>query len=253
MFTCSGNQLPTATGVAPDIYQTASNACDHFFDTFDCLVATSETERLACFRTRHNVYCEEFGFEPERHSKLETDEFDQYSVHCLIRHKCTKEVAGTVRLIVPEYASQPLPVERLFKGIIANRACVPSEVSRLAIQKAYRRKGGQLFSSQASVSDYISLVLFIMAAHTFNLLSRTEVYVVMELSLARRIQSVGFKLEQIAKPIDHRGLRAPYKMCVKQVLHDLSCVLQPFYSALQSHISETSVSMAIPPQEEQVA
>ena len=58
----------------------------HFANYLTPLIANEDASRNASFNIRHQVYCEELQFEEQTPEKLESDEFDQYSVHCLIKH-----------------------------------------------------------------------------------------------------------------------------------------------------------------------
>jgi len=223
--------------IKPALKKDTTNTPSSFFESFECVVANSSAELAACFVTRHKVYCEELGFESIQPSRLEHDEFDGHSVHCLIRHKYTSEVAGTVRLVVPTEQSHKLPIETLFGSLAVHGEDSPCEVSRLAIPKGFRRGTQEAFSKEKMMYGNISISLYLMAAHIFDTLSRRNIYIVTEPRLARSLRLVGFNLEQVGEPIDHRGLRAPYKMCVAQILRDLSPRLKQFYEVIASQLA----------------
>src|SRR5690606_33394678 len=105
------------------------------------------------FRIRYDVYCEELRFEdPARFPDLqETDEYDRYSLHCLLRHAPSDTFAGCVRLVLPATPSDPLPFERLCAGhmyddvleeLVPDRRKV-GEISRLAVRSNFRRRRGE--------------------------------------------------------------------------------------------------------------
>lgn len=77
------------------------NLAGQFHQYFKVVLADALEKLQECYRIRYKVYCEEglipgFGVKdyPEG---LEQGEYDERSVHCLLMHKPTKRVAGTVR------------------------------------------------------------------------------------------------------------------------------------------------------------
>jgi len=226
-----------AADINPVIKRDTTDAPSSFFESFECVIANTSEELASCFMARHKVYCEELGFETIQPSRLENDEFDGHSVHCLIRHRFTLEVAGTVRLVVPTKQAHKLPLERLFSSLAVHGEDPPCEVSRLAIPKSFRRGTQEPFSKEKLLYGNISIALYLMAAHIFDTLSRRNIYIVTEPRLARSLRLVGFNLEQLGEPVDHRGLRAPYKMCVAQILRDLSPRLKQFYEIIASQLT----------------
>ena len=86
----------------------ANAACSRFMQFFSFDIATTvELEREA-YKIRHQVYCEELGWEALRESGEETDEFDNHAAYCLVRHRSTNVFAGTVRIAV-SYTHLTLP------------------------------------------------------------------------------------------------------------------------------------------------
>ena len=53
---------------------------------FSAMLATNAADTFACFRLRHQVYCEELGFEALKPDSLETDAFDNRAMHACIQH-----------------------------------------------------------------------------------------------------------------------------------------------------------------------
>ena len=127
---------------------------------FEISSAFDEKSRNAVFGIRHEVYCEELGFEPVRPDRRETDEYDRHSLHCLLRTASAPQtLAGCNRLVLarPEDPDYPLPFERTCAATI-NRSIIDparqprgaiAEVSRLAVRAQYRlRKAAVALSDE---------------------------------------------------------------------------------------------------------
>src|SRR6185295_2556773 len=76
------------------------NLGQSFKKSFEVVPAVSAALRDEAFRIRHQVYCEELGFEPSRPDGREADEYDAQSLHCLIRSRRSDEFVGCTRLIL---------------------------------------------------------------------------------------------------------------------------------------------------------
>lgn len=96
---------------------------------------------------RYDVFCRENGFiDPSRFpDERERDEFDERAIHHLLIHKATGNVAGTVRVLLPD-PERPLTSFELQKLCdhpllqIENRALGLAEISRLCMARDYRRR-----------------------------------------------------------------------------------------------------------------
>ena len=73
----------------------------HFSTFLTPVVANTGELKEEVYKIRHNVYCEELGFEPLRPDQMEMDEFDAFAQYCLIKHIGSDAFAGTVRLVTP--------------------------------------------------------------------------------------------------------------------------------------------------------
>jgi len=109
---------------------------------FKVELVTDEEALAEVFKLRYKVYCLEWGFEkPEKYpDRLETDEYDKYSLHFAARDDSQK-IVGTVRLILGSSAG--FPAER-YCQVDFDRSGIPeecfAEISRLAINREYRKR-----------------------------------------------------------------------------------------------------------------
>ncbi|APD86949.1 GNAT family N-acetyltransferase [Alteromonas sp. Mex14] len=228
----------------------ANYISSHFSTYLTPKIAGSQDLKDEVFKIRHNVYCEELAFEPVRENGLEVDEFDAFSMHCLIQHVSSQNYAGTVRIVRPIEQHQKLPIEKYCLNSITNNELNPAnfaredvcEVSRLAVPKAFRRRqmdnhdGAAVgIINQNSYSEtelrcfpFIAVGLYFAAAGMALEQGIKHAYVMMEPRLARSMGFVGIKFQQIGPVVDYHGKRAPYY--INQKLLDTS--LTPSFSKM---------------------
>ena len=74
---------------------------------FEIIRADTPELRDLAYLLRYQVYAHEHGFEkPEDHLKeREKDDYDERSLHILLRHRRSGIVVGTARLVLPEAAN----------------------------------------------------------------------------------------------------------------------------------------------------
>jgi N-acyl amino acid synthase of PEP-CTERM/exosortase system len=210
----------------------ASYISSHFSTYLTPRIADDDNLRNEVYKIRHNVYCEELGFEPIKKSGLELDEFDAFSMHCLIQHVSSKNYAGTVRIVRPTKPEQQLPIEKYCLNSITHDELNPAnfaredvcEVSRLAVPKAFRRRNmdshdgaavgiiNQYTYSETELRcfPFIAVGLYFAAAGMAIEQQIKHAYVMMEPRLARSMGFVGIKFQQIGPVVDYHGKRAPY-------------------------------------------
>lgn len=220
--------------------QEAREISTHFSSYLTPLVANSTKLKEASYGIRHQVYCVEEQFEPVKESQQETDEFDDFSMACMIEHKNTNRYAGTVRIVCPKKDGQLLPIEKYCSSSITHSHFSPSnfkrheicEVSRLAVPKEFRRRKidkfngastGVINTSTYSETElrcfpFIAIGLYFAAASLAIDSGVKHCYVMMEPRLARSMRFIGIRFEQIGPVVDYHGKRAPYYI-TQEMLH----------------------------------
>jgi N-acyl amino acid synthase of PEP-CTERM/exosortase system len=219
--------------VTRTLYRALADLMFHRY--FTALAATTEELRSEVFRIRYDVYCAELGFEdPKRYPDgREIDDYDRFAYHCLLRHNTSRVYAGCVRLVCtdPNAVDSPLPFERLYQGrvdtgllasLVSDRTKI-GEISRLAVRSSYRRRQGEQSTPGGIVQErpsggfgpgvrtpWIALGLYFSAAAIGLINGLTGVFALMEPRLARRLRTYGLNFVQVAEPVEHRGMRAPY-------------------------------------------
>lgn len=221
--------------------------------------ALSVAQQEQVFRIRHQVYCEELGFEPLRADGLEQDAFDAQSLHCLLRAKQPLgEPVGCARLVLtdPDDPQAPLPFE-LSCAAVLDRALVDpaklrreriAEVSRLAVRGAYRRRRGEQRDPVAmQKSDfgsavqprfpYISIGLYLGAISLAARSGITNLFILTEPRLAAHFSKLGVHLQQIGAPIEHRGMRIPSMLNVQDVIVHMRGRMRPIWRVIDDEIA----------------
>jgi N-acyl amino acid synthase of PEP-CTERM/exosortase system len=235
----------------------ALNPGGQFSKYFELVFAESPQLRDEVFRIRHQVYCEELGYESVSPDGRECDEYDSHSKHLLLRTANTGVRVGCTRLVLPplEQPSLPLPFERacaatLDRGLI-DPATLPrnsiAEVSRLAVVRAFRRRKGEEHSKDgAAVIDYgtpkqprfpyIQLGLYLGAVALAHRLGIKIIFFLTEPRLAGHFEKLGFPVHQIGGPIEHRGTRVPSMSNVDETIAGLRFYMRPVYKVVARQI-----------------
>lgn len=207
-------------------------------------------------RIRFQVYCQEFGFEPE--SKLnpgqEIDEFDGYSHHYLIRQKRSGLYVGTIRMVKPSPGeSRTLPVDSLCQNATLERRCnsEAAEIGRLAVLKEFRNLtlSHPDIPARLRAIPIVSTALYIaIAAECFLTSKLKHVYLIAEPRLARHLKTIGFEFEQLGPVIDFHGQRAPFVLKRDQWKQSFRGQLLNLYLKLLEELEEIGVNETLSPQ-----
>lgn len=224
--------------------QKAKNIAKHFSAYLQPKLANTQELKDAAFNIRHQVYCEELKFEPERNDQLESDDFDTHSLHCVIQHRSTHRYAGTVRIVCSHEKNQLLPIEKYCLDSIDNNELSPSnfprhkicEISRLAVPEEFRRRKSDKIKGAATGAinesiysekelrcfPFIAVGLYLSAASIVMNRGIEHVFVMMEPRLARSLKLVGIDFKQIGPTVDYHGKRAPYYITPAMLLNGLT-------------------------------
>lgn len=225
---------------------------------FSIEIASSSEQKALVYGIRFRVYCEEFNYEavdkfPQR---LEMDEYDELSRHCLIRHRQSGAPAGCVRLVpatIADGVSLELPLEKHCRASLdfeqlpqlnlkREHQC---EISRLAVDTAFRRRTGEgltrfgeinglHFSTQERRTfSLIAVACFLAATAMTKLDDRTQVFAMMEPFLPRMMQRSGILFQRIGKDMDYHGIRAPYFITTQSALENMQIELKELYQWIQ--------------------
>lgn len=228
-----------------------------FRSYFNVVPALTEELRDHAFRIRHQVYCEELKFEPERPDRRESDAYDAHSLHCLLRSVETGQYVGCTRLVLtrPGDPSYPLPFEKTCAKTLDRSIVDPmalprksiAEVSRLAIVSRYRRRRGEerspapLSAESFGTSDrprfpYLAIGLYLGTIELAALHGIETLFLLSEPVLVRHFATLGVKVTRIGGPVEHRGTRVPSTMNVPSIIAGINFVVRPLYNIIAEEV-----------------
>jgi len=209
---------------------------DSFNEYFNIVPANCPELREEVFRIRYQVYCKEIKIAgPDvcnNRKHLETDAYDERSIHCLLRHRTSGEAVGVVRLILADRTNpdEPFPVEVVagghFNRQIFNPENLPrihtAEISRLIVASHFRKRKGE-FSSEIGNDESIRkprgakhhfphpvLGLFVAVMRMSAEQRLSHLYAAMEPVLNRLLRRFGVDLQPIGSTVQYHGLRQPF-------------------------------------------
>lgn len=232
-----------------------------FQQFFDIELANNEEARSRVYHVRYRVYAEEFGYEDINAfpDKQEKDHYDGRSTHCVIMHKKSGLAAGCVRMVpaapgtdigallpMEEHCPDALDHEFIDSlGLDRNSVC---EISRLAVDGAFRRRAGETSSRFGELSgldisaheertfSLISVAAFLASTAMTDLAKRTNVFAMMEPFLPRLLAKSGICFERAGEDVDYHGVRAPYFIKTQSAVENMRSELRELYDAIHDRI-----------------
>ena len=213
---------------------------DLFHHHFEVVEATTEELKLKAFRLRYQVYCVENAYEPKNPEGLERDIYDGHSLHGLLIHRASGNVAGGVRLVRhrPSDPVRSFPLQEFSDHpAFSDRRRFPlahtAEVSRFAISRDFRRRFsdtayGDNSPGRPVVMQHITLGLMRAIMEISRAHDITDWLAVMEPALLRLLQRVGIFYAPIGGLIEHHGLRQPCAANIEEMVatsrqHNFGC------------------------------
>jgi N-acyl amino acid synthase of PEP-CTERM/exosortase system len=217
----------------------------HLFERYFSVVPANTGILLEkVYQLRHQVYCDELGYEQQRASQLEFDEYDKRSIHCLLFHKSSQTYVGCIRLILAasQMPDMPFPFEHAcgeslqwdFDSSAAMSRRKNGEISRLAITANFRRlrgvasvPDGRNENFDASTEDErrlfptVALGLYVAITAIGLKQGLHGVFAMMEPRLARQLRRFGMLFQQVGAEVEHRGIRAPFFISRDKIFNNL--------------------------------
>ncbi|MCB1876537.1 MAG: GNAT family N-acetyltransferase [Chromatiales bacterium] len=190
-----------------------------FNEEYEVLVADNEQLRCEAFRIRYQVYCLERGFEdPARFpTGEETDEYDADARHFLVRSLKDGRFVATARAVVARH--NELPMSRICRFSLRERTSdLPRmEVSRVSVVKGLNRR-----------TDSAILALLVQASVAYGVeLGLPNLMFLTSPAVARLLRRLRLPLIQLGPLVEHRGMRAPFRLGLVQAYENLFGVCAP--------------------------
>ncbi|MEE4108582.1 MAG: PEP-CTERM/exosortase system-associated acyltransferase [Halieaceae bacterium] len=242
---------------------------DQLLEYFDVAIAQDEGHLAEVFHVRYRVYCEEFGYEPKEAfaNREESDEFDERSLHCMIRHRGSGRVAAIAR-VVTVAGNQKLPLELHcgdhldpdFMARFSNRRETICEISRLAVDGDFRRRRGEqesrygdtealsLEASERRTFPLLGLSAMLSSFACASLIGRPNLVAIMEPFLPVILRRSGIYLTRFGEDFEHRGKRAPYYLDTTDFVDGMRDDVRDFYTRIRDTLSQFEVPEASGPQ-----
>lgn len=227
---------------------------------FRVVPALTDTLRAENYRIRHEVYCQELGYEPVRPDGLEADAYDERSLHCLVQSVASGDYVGCARLVlIDPAAAQPdrLPFEvscaqTLDRSIVDPLALERSriaEISRLAVIGSYRRRPGEK-ERPISIAEedfgtpkrprqpYLALAVYLCLIALARHYGISTIFVLTEPRLAANLSRLGVNVQQIGGAIEHRGTRIPSMLSVAEIIDGMNFVVRALFEVVAREVEE---------------
>jgi N-acyl amino acid synthase of PEP-CTERM/exosortase system len=245
----------------------SASLVEDFQRYFSLELATTPSQLEAVYRVRYRVYCEEFRYEPADAfpERLESDEFDVVSRHCLVSHKASGMPAGCARLVLAG-EQQHMPLEKFcitavdedkLRAFDGKRHTI-CEFSRLGVDGAFRRRQGESESRFGEISaldcskreqrtfSLIAVATILSALALSEIIGRRHCFAMMEPFLPRLLRRSGMIVQPAGREIEYHGARSPYYFETREIVGGMAQELQEFYAAILANFSASrSLSPAI--------
>lgn len=209
------------------------------------------------YRLRYKVYCEEWGFEkPEDHpGKLETDEYDQHSIHLGAFSQEDGNLIGTIRLILDSELGFPIDRHCTFNTDISSldRSRI-AEISRLAVSKEYRKRAVDKLIYNNGEPDplqgkeardvqekrkqefFIIMGLYICMYMESSQMGLTHWFAVMANGLSILLKRMKIQFTPIGPAVEYHGRRIPYIGAIDDIVSKVAAEQPEAFQSYKSSI-----------------
>lgn len=266
----TGDNIKLSEPLDPTDNTIRNDLMEKFMGEFKFKIASTQEEIDKALALRHEVFIQELGYKmtKKNNKKLESDEYDNTSVHCILIHKSTNQTAGCFRIVMTRAPGhegyRKLPVEEHGNEGISHPILHPSmlerehicEASRLAISKSFRLKTNSTnlkFSKQEKMTPQdksketyplILVSLFLAAYSLAEILGSRHLYAMMAPTLPRLLRKSGFDFIRLGDTIDFHGKRNVFyinrSLAVSGMQHALYPLHNYIYQELETQVAACS-------------
>lgn len=232
---------------------------EHFSQYFQLTIADTPKLKKEVFKIRYKVYCEELNYESTSKfpDGLEMDDYDDNSIHILLKHRLKGVYAGCVRLVLAESDENvnSFPLEKIFPNHFSDTQTYRSnccEVSRLAVPAEFRKRKdestipeGIIFSPPETSQNkrgqrqfpVIALSLY-WAAFSISVTLNLDVLALMEPRLARHLKRTGIISQRVSDLIDYRGKRGLFLIQTTKLISTLDLDIYQLFSVIHTDLQQ---------------
>ncbi|MCW5598531.1 MAG: PEP-CTERM/exosortase system-associated acyltransferase [Nitrosomonas sp.] len=211
-----------------------------FHEYFEIVTADTPELRKEAFSLRYRILCVKEcipGFETEKYpDELERDEYDDHSIHLLLKHKASDSFIGTARLILSDISSKngkfPVELHTQFYPMYSNMSVDRQhtvEISRFAILSDFFRRKDDLNLTVGKVARQPNMSgrrrfphpMLGLAVGIIQMCAKHNIYYwfsAMDPALNRLLGFYGMQLNPIGPLAEFHGTRRPYHVCILDVL-----------------------------------
>jgi N-acyl amino acid synthase of PEP-CTERM/exosortase system len=219
-----------------------SSLANHFSNYFSLSFAYNINLKQKVFKIRYKVYCEELGYEPTDRfpDGMETDIYDDRSLHFLLLHKPTQTYIGCVRMVLsdPQSNKSGFPFENICRSVSIDFQKTARanfcEISRLAVIDRFRKRvrdtktaddtnnQDNLILQEDDRRQYQNTPLIPISLYLActSIVERYNIdsFTLMEPRLARHLRRYGFPSHQICDFVEFHGKRGAFLIYTEEIL-----------------------------------
>ncbi len=211
---------------------------------FSSITADTDAHVKAAQMIRYQVYCVENPLENIKNpDRIETDAFDDHSVHSLLVYRAAEAALGTVRLILP--LEDNLEASFAFRRVLSASAWrefqkLPlhsaAEVSRFSISRQFRRvldsaaRDEQTFLSNSGPLMRLGLIQGLVRMSVQH--GVTHWCAIMEPTLMRMLAAMSIRFRPVGPPVEFHGMRQPCYCKLADILEAVRIERPAFWSVL---------------------
>nr|WP_281720629.1 PEP-CTERM/exosortase system-associated acyltransferase [Nitrosomonas nitrosa] len=209
-----------------------------FHEYFEIVTADTPELQKEVFSLRYKIWCiKECFFNPSDFpDELEKDEYDNQSIHLLLKHKASDSFIGTARLVLSDtsYKYDKFPLELhtqfypVYSGMHIDRPHT-IEISRFAILSDFFRRRDDLNFAVGKISKHRDTSgrrrfphpMLGLAVGIIQMCAKRNIYYwfsAMDPVLNRLLGFYGMQLNPIGPLVNYYGKRRPYYVCILDVL-----------------------------------
>jgi N-acyl amino acid synthase of PEP-CTERM/exosortase system len=210
-----------------------------FHEYFEIVVADTPELLKEAFSLRYYIWCitERYFDASSYQDQLEKDEFDERSVHILLRHRSSDTFVGTARLILSnsKFKDSKLPIElhtHFYSEFTDFKPLRPytAEISRLAIRNDFlKRKEDLYFGNSINTMENFKRArgrrfphpMLALMVGLIQICAKLKIYYwfsAMTPALNRLLGFYGMQHDPIGPFVDYYGLRRPYYISLFDML-----------------------------------